>query len=134
MQGCQMVSIQTKNLNVGKFWRALDWKMLIYLHILWPLGIFCRHLGHFMTIWYILCSFGTLFPVLVSCTKNNLATLYVCTCTEKKVSARFLEATVNHLKGSVLHLPSCRLPETSSRRDVVTFLSHARGHHLGCTC
>jgi hypothetical protein len=28
-----------------------------------------------MTIWYILCSFGTLFPVLVSRTKKNLATL-----------------------------------------------------------
>jgi hypothetical protein len=33
-----------------------------------------------MTIWSILCSFGTFFPVLVSCTKKNLATplaLYV---------------------------------------------------------
>jgi hypothetical protein len=28
-----------------------------------------------MAIWYILYSFGTFFPVLVSCTKNNLATL-----------------------------------------------------------
>jgi hypothetical protein len=28
-----------------------------------------------MTIWYILGSFGTLFPVLVTCTKKNLATL-----------------------------------------------------------
>jgi hypothetical protein len=28
-----------------------------------------------MTIRYILCSFGTFFPVLVSCTKKNLATL-----------------------------------------------------------
>jgi hypothetical protein len=28
-----------------------------------------------MTIWYNLCSFGTFFPVLVSCTKKNLATL-----------------------------------------------------------
>jgi hypothetical protein len=29
-----------------------------------------------MTIRYILCSFGTFFPVWVSCTKKNLATLY----------------------------------------------------------
>jgi hypothetical protein len=29
-QGCQMVCFQTKNPNLGKFWRALDWKMLIY--------------------------------------------------------------------------------------------------------
>jgi hypothetical protein len=28
-----------------------------------------------MFIWYILCSFGTFFPVLVPCTKKNLATL-----------------------------------------------------------
>jgi hypothetical protein len=28
-----------------------------------------------MTIWYILCSVGSFFLVLVSCTKKNLATL-----------------------------------------------------------
>jgi hypothetical protein len=41
------------------------------------------HLGYFtdisdtlpITLWYILCSFGTFFLVLVSCTKKNLATL-----------------------------------------------------------
>jgi hypothetical protein len=44
--------------------------------ILWPFGmfyeymhgIFYDHLVHFVLIWYI-------FPVLVSCTKKNLATL-----------------------------------------------------------
>jgi hypothetical protein len=53
-QGCQMVYFRTKNPNLGKFWRALDWKVLIYLmanwNSLWALGIF----------WSILCSFGTL--------------------------------------------------------------------------
>jgi hypothetical protein len=52
-RGCQMVSFQTKNLNLGKFLRALNCKMLIY----------------FMAIWNILdvlCSFGTFFPVLES--------------------------------------------------------------------
>jgi hypothetical protein len=34
-QGCQMVSFQTKNQNLGKFRRALDWKMLIYLMEIW---------------------------------------------------------------------------------------------------
>jgi hypothetical protein len=29
-----------------------------------------------MAIWYILWSFGTFFPVLVFCTKKNLATLF----------------------------------------------------------
>jgi hypothetical protein len=36
---------------LGKFWRALDWKMLIYFmsiwNILWPFGTFCVHLVHF---------------------------------------------------------------------------------------
>jgi hypothetical protein len=44
-------------------------------YILWTFGTFYGHLGYFMTIWYIVCSFGTVFPVLVSCTKKNLATL-----------------------------------------------------------
>jgi hypothetical protein len=71
-QGCQMVCFQTKNPNLGEFWRALDWKMLIYFmatwNILWTFGVFYDLLVHFVSIWYI-------FPVLVSCTKKNLATL-----------------------------------------------------------
>jgi hypothetical protein len=65
-QGCQMVCFQTKNPNLGKFWRALGWKIFMYFmaiwNILWRFGIFNDHLVHF-------------FPVLVSCTKKNLATL-----------------------------------------------------------
>jgi hypothetical protein len=38
------------------------------LNILWTFGIFYEHLVHFVVIWYI-------FPVLVSCTKKNLAAL-----------------------------------------------------------
>jgi hypothetical protein len=67
-----MVCIQTKNPNLGKFWRVFNWKMFIYFM---PFGIFYRDLGYFMTIWYSLYSFGTFFPVLVSRTKENLATL-----------------------------------------------------------
>jgi hypothetical protein len=26
-QGCQMVCFQTKDSNLGKFWKALEWKM-----------------------------------------------------------------------------------------------------------
>jgi hypothetical protein len=67
-----MVSFQTKNLNLGKFWRILDWKMLIYFMAIWNIlqtfGIFYDHLVHFVFIWYI-------FLVLESCTKKNLATL-----------------------------------------------------------
>jgi hypothetical protein len=51
-----MVSFRTQNPNLGKFWRALDGKMLIYYSVFW--NIF-GHLGYFITIWYNLCSFGT---------------------------------------------------------------------------
>jgi hypothetical protein len=34
-QGCQMVCFQTKNPNLGKFWRALEWKMLKYFMAIW---------------------------------------------------------------------------------------------------
>jgi hypothetical protein len=33
--GCQMVCFQTKNPNWGKFWRALDCKMLVYFVAIW---------------------------------------------------------------------------------------------------
>jgi hypothetical protein len=36
-----------------KFWRELNWT------ILWPHGIFYRHLGYVLIIWYMLYSFGT---------------------------------------------------------------------------
>jgi hypothetical protein len=33
-QGCQMVYFQAKNLNSGKFWRALDWKMFVCFKVI----------------------------------------------------------------------------------------------------
>jgi hypothetical protein len=57
-----MVSFQTKNTNLGKFWRALDWKMLIYLMAIWNIsltfGMFYDHLVHFVFFWYIVSGFG----------------------------------------------------------------------------
>jgi hypothetical protein len=51
-QGCQMVCFQTKNPNLGRFWRAFEWKMLVYfmviLNFLWPFGIFY---GHLVMLW-----------------------------------------------------------------------------------
>jgi hypothetical protein len=47
-QGCQMAYFPTKDPNLGKFWRALEWKMLVYFIVIWnillPFGIFYRHL------------------------------------------------------------------------------------------
>jgi hypothetical protein len=67
-----MVYFETKILIWANFGGQLTGKCL---YILWPFGIFYGHLGYFMTIWYILCSFGTFYPVLVSCTKKHLAAL-----------------------------------------------------------
>jgi hypothetical protein len=47
----QMVYFLAKNPNLGKFWRVLQWKMLVYFmaiwYILWHFGIFCGHLAYF---------------------------------------------------------------------------------------
>jgi hypothetical protein len=57
-----MFYFQTKNPNLGKFWRALDCKMLITFMAIWntirSFGIYYEHLVNFVLIWYI-------FPVLV---------------------------------------------------------------------
>jgi hypothetical protein len=57
-----MVYFQTKNLDLGKFLRALDWKVLKCFRAMWnilrTLGIFNDHLVHFVFIWYIFSGFG----------------------------------------------------------------------------
>jgi hypothetical protein len=66
-----MVLSQTKNPNLGKFWRAFEWKMLVYLmtigNIIWPLGIIYSR--------FSLLSYGIFFPFWYVWTKKNLATL-----------------------------------------------------------
>jgi hypothetical protein len=50
-QGCQMVSFQTKNSNLGKFWSYLDGKIVKYFRAIWNIlrtfGIFYNHLVYF---------------------------------------------------------------------------------------
>jgi hypothetical protein len=66
-RGCQMAYFQTKNPNLGKFWRGLLWKMLVYFMAFWSnfrrfgihmthyiFCIFCGHLVYFLR-------FGTLY-------------------------------------------------------------------------
>jgi hypothetical protein len=64
-----MVYFQTKNPNLGKFWRALKWsgtgnERFVYGHLIYFFG----YLVYFIAIGYI-------FPFLAYCTINNLATL-----------------------------------------------------------
>jgi hypothetical protein len=86
-QGCQMVCFQTKNTNLGKFWRDLDWKRFINFmaiwNILWTLGIFYDYLVHFVFIWYIW-----------SCTNKNLATLLGAVLSQKKFCKKKPETVV----------------------------------------
>jgi hypothetical protein len=60
-----MVSFQTKNPNLGKFWRTLDCKMLIYCIAIWnnlqTFGIFYDHLVNFLFIWYIFSDLGIMY-------------------------------------------------------------------------
>jgi hypothetical protein len=68
-------NLRTKNPNLGKFWSALEWKILVFgilyirpfWYILWSFGIlyvhfgiFYGHLVYIVTIWYIFLSFGIL--------------------------------------------------------------------------
>jgi hypothetical protein len=66
-----MVCFQTKNPNLGKFWRALRLENVY---------IFYGHLEYFKDVWAIVCPFGTfcvdLVHFLVSRTNKNLATLH----------------------------------------------------------
>jgi hypothetical protein len=55
-----MVYFQTKNPNLGKFWRALEWKMF------WSFGVFSGHLEYFRDVWYILETFGIFYGTLGS--------------------------------------------------------------------
>jgi hypothetical protein len=68
-----MAYFQPKNASVGRFRRVLQWKMFVYFTAAWsvllPSGIFCGHLVYFIAI------YGIFFPILVCCTKKNLATL-----------------------------------------------------------
>jgi hypothetical protein len=63
-QRCQMVYFQTKNSNLGKFWRVLQWNFLVYFMVIWsilrPFDKCCGHLFCFVVMWYIFPTFGIL--------------------------------------------------------------------------
>jgi hypothetical protein len=68
-QGCQIVCFQTKNPNLGKFWRALEWKMSIYFMAIWNMlrtfGKCYDHLVHFVLICYIFSRFWYHVPTKI---------------------------------------------------------------------
>jgi hypothetical protein len=60
-----MVYFQTKNPTLGKFWRVLQRKMIVYLMVIWsilrPIGVIYGHLVQFFIHWYIFSCFGMLY-------------------------------------------------------------------------
>jgi hypothetical protein len=68
-----MVYFHTKYPDVGKFWRAYDWKMLVYSmaigNILWTFGIYYDPSVHKY------CTHLVQLSILVFGTEKNLATL-----------------------------------------------------------
>jgi hypothetical protein len=62
-----MVCFQTENPNLGKFLRALEWKIMVYFMVIWYIsrsfGIFHGHLVYFKVIWYILKPFGNVVVI-----------------------------------------------------------------------
>jgi hypothetical protein len=74
--GTGLPDCQTQNTNLGKFWRALQWKILVYFtaiwYILWPFGILYGHLVYCMVNWYILWPFGIFYGHLVCFTYGRL--------------------------------------------------------------
>jgi hypothetical protein len=83
-----MVYFKTKNLNLGKFWRAIEWQMLeyftaiwytcamyghlIYVHNVWPFGVVCGPLVYFSR-------FGMFGPRKIWQPSMNYETMLVAT-------------------------------------------------------
>jgi hypothetical protein len=64
-----MDTFKPKNPNLGKFWRALEWKIFVYSMAIWNIyGLFGIFYGELVSIWYIFPRFGILC-------QENLATL-----------------------------------------------------------
>jgi hypothetical protein len=82
-----MAIFKTKNTKMGKFWRVLQWEILVYFMTIWSMYIFYGHLVSFTAIWYILWLFG--------CT--NLATLVCCDALATSTSAFFTQKIIEQI-------------------------------------
>jgi hypothetical protein len=109
-RGCQMVYLNTKIPIFGIFWRALEWKILVYYlalwYIWWPFvnfmifGKFNGHLLNLVNIFVHFLHFGTLYrrksdnpaskcivtKSLITKSAPNDSHFFVRICTRKKMS------------------------------------------------
>jgi hypothetical protein len=57
---------QTKTRDLGKFWRGLNWKIMVFYMVIWyilsPFGIFNGYKVYVMAIWYIFPCLGIFIP------------------------------------------------------------------------
>jgi hypothetical protein len=77
----RMVFLHTQNPKFGTFWKALEWKRLVYLGIFMSVWYmyFIHHLAYFVVIWYIfpIWYLHMLYqeipgnPLICMCTRNN---------------------------------------------------------------
>jgi hypothetical protein len=67
---------------------------VVIWYILWSFGTVCGHLVQFVVIWYSLWSFGTFCRVLVCSTEKNLAKLHR---NEKNKSSILFRIFMHHL-------------------------------------
>jgi hypothetical protein len=98
-------------------------------------GIFYGHLVHFMVFCYILwtfgiCSlwkFGIFFPVLVFCTKKNLATLLGCAGIYLRIACLLVTLVSNAGVSSLVCLSNILLVTTPEGLTELEL-----GNHLDC--
>jgi hypothetical protein len=57
-----MAFFKTQNLNLSKFWRALQWKMLVYFIAIWSKYFAAIWYRYIAVIWYISWLFHIFFP------------------------------------------------------------------------
>jgi hypothetical protein len=85
--------------NFGVSSNGISW------YILLPFGLFYGHWKYFMAIWYILWLFGIpIFPILVFCTKKNLATLVAGSLAALKVTSKRLLTGFGYVSFLVMYL------------------------------
>jgi hypothetical protein len=72
-----------------------------------------------MTIWYILCQFGTFFPVLVSLTIKNLATLVYISIFRAEIATTKPKSCANGAKNVFLFFFSADSARTAKKQKKV---------------
>jgi hypothetical protein len=108
-----MAYFQTQNPNLGKFWRVLQWKMLVYILAIWSIlqlsGIFCGHFwynvwsfGIFLPFWYnVHMVIWYIFAVLVCSIEKNLASVLLRgNCSQSYIRKRVCQKKISFLFAS----------------------------------